>query len=127
MLTTPMHNRFAEGFIEYRSSGEALDPLSAKILDGHATDDAPVTAVPPLAWLQSGVRAVVAAYRAWRARERAAEELYALDDRALADLGLSRAEITFILAYGAPERGPHAPEAGLPLPANCNGARCRAA
>jgi len=122
-----MHNRFAEGFIEYRSSGEALDPLSEKILDGHVTDAAPVTAASPLAWLRSGVRAGLAAYRAWRARERAAEELYSLDDRALADLGLSRAEIPFILAYGAPERGPHAEEVGLPLPANCNGARCKAA
>jgi uncharacterized protein YjiS (DUF1127 family) len=124
MFTTPMHNRFAEGFIESCSSGEALDALSAKILDGHATDASFVT---PLAWLRSGVRAVLAAYRAWRARERAAEELYTLDDRALADLGLSRAEIPFILAYGAPERGPHAEEAGLPLPANCNGGRRKAA
>ena len=33
MLRTPMHNRFVEGFSESQSSGEAIDPLSFKILD----------------------------------------------------------------------------------------------
>jgi uncharacterized protein YjiS (DUF1127 family) len=125
MHATPMHNRFAEGFIEPHSSGETLDLLSSKILDGHSTDDpAPLHAdgreATPLALLRSWVQAGAAAFHAWRARERAAEELSALDDRALADLGLSRAEIPFVLAYGAPERGPYAREPALRLPANCN-------
>jgi uncharacterized protein YjiS (DUF1127 family) len=35
---------------------------------------------------------------AWRRHERAAAELYALDDRTLADLGLCRADLPFIVA-----------------------------
>ena len=31
MSYIPMHNRFAEGFVEPESSGEALDPLSSQI------------------------------------------------------------------------------------------------
>jgi uncharacterized protein YjiS (DUF1127 family) len=134
MLTTPMHNRFAEGFIESSSSGDTLDELSTKILDGHSSDlpadrrsISSATVAAAAAKLLSWARAGFAAFRAWRERERAAAELYALDDRALADLGLSRAEIPFILAYGAPERGPHVEEAGPPLPANCNGDCRRAA
>jgi len=38
------------------------------------------------------------AWAAWRQRERACNELYALDDRALADIGISRAEIPFVLS-----------------------------
>jgi uncharacterized protein YjiS (DUF1127 family) len=41
--------------------------------------------------------AVAEAYRCWRSRERAARELYARDDRSLADLGINRADIPFIL------------------------------
>ena len=32
MTYIPMHNRFAEGFIEPEASGEAIDPLSSRIL-----------------------------------------------------------------------------------------------
>jgi len=38
------------------------------------------------------------AWAAWRQHQRAINELYALDDRALADIGLSRAEIPFVLS-----------------------------
>lgn len=44
-------------------------------------------------------------WAAWRRRQRAVNELYALDDRALADIGISRAEIPFVLSHsGASER-----------------------
>jgi uncharacterized protein YjiS (DUF1127 family) len=39
----------------------------------------------------------------WRQRRRAFDELYALDDRSLADLGITRSEIPHLLAR-APER-----------------------
>ena len=38
------------------------------------------------------------AWAAWRQHQRAINELYALDDRALADIGISRAEIPFVLS-----------------------------
>ena len=38
------------------------------------------------------------AWTAWRQRQRAISELYALDDRALADIGISRPEIPFVLS-----------------------------
>ena len=38
------------------------------------------------------------AWAAWRQRERAYNELYALDDRALADIGISRADIPCVLS-----------------------------
>ena len=45
------------------------------------------------------------AWAAWRQRQRAINELYALDDRALADIGISRAQIPFVLSHsGAGER-----------------------
>lgn len=42
-------------------------------------------------------------YGNWQRRQRALEELYALDDRSLADLGISRSEIPYVLAR-TPER-----------------------
>jgi uncharacterized protein YjiS (DUF1127 family) len=53
-------------------------------------------------------------YKAWRQREQAYRELSALDDRSLADIGISRAEIPYLVAKkparavppsGAPIRG----------------------
>lgn len=40
----------------------------------------------------------------WRARERAYRELAALDDRSLADIGLTRSDIPFVLERKAAER-----------------------
>jgi uncharacterized protein YjiS (DUF1127 family) len=37
-------------------------------------------------------------YADWQRRHRAAEELYALDDRSLADLGITRSEIPYVLS-----------------------------
>jgi uncharacterized protein YjiS (DUF1127 family) len=37
-------------------------------------------------------------YRNWRRREQALQELFALDDRSLADLGISRSEIPYIVS-----------------------------
>ena len=53
-------------------------------------------------------------YEDWRQRERAYRELSALDDRSLADIGINRSEIPYVLAQrpvravppsGAPIRG----------------------
>jgi uncharacterized protein YjiS (DUF1127 family) len=38
-------------------------------------------------------------YEAWRAWHRAADELFALDDRSLADIGLSRSDIPYIVSH----------------------------
>jgi uncharacterized protein YjiS (DUF1127 family) len=118
MLRTPMHNRFVEGFSERDSSGETIDPLSFKILDSASSAlyrarearDAAFAELLATAgtWLRNGAGRVlfgsIAAFRAWRRRERDAAELYALDDYALAELGVSRAEIPYILAHGPWER-----------------------
>jgi uncharacterized protein YjiS (DUF1127 family) len=37
------------------------------------------------------------AFRAWQRRQSAYNELMALDDRSLADIGLSRSQISFVL------------------------------
>lgn len=111
MLRTPMHNRFVEGFSESDSSGETIDPMSFKILDtasptldrARDTRDAELAQLlaSGVSALRDAVRQVVfggfAAFRAWRLRERDAAELYALDDRALTELGLSRAEISYLV------------------------------
>jgi len=47
------------------------------------------------------VEQLLGAWAAWRQRERACNELYALDDRALADIGISRADIPFVLSRPA--------------------------
>jgi uncharacterized protein YjiS (DUF1127 family) len=44
-------------------------------------------------------------YADWSQRRRAYEELYALDDRSLADIGITRSDIPYVLAR-APERDP---------------------
>jgi uncharacterized protein YjiS (DUF1127 family) len=133
-----MHNRFAEGFVEADSTNLMLDPLAARILDrgwyeadletirrraDEARGEAIAEAVAEtgrvlrhLFW--SPLRAVAAAFVEWRRRERAAAELAALDDHALADLGLRRGDIPFIIANGAPERDPHGRAA--PVAANSN-------
>jgi len=42
----------------------------------------------------------------WRRRQRAYAELYALDDRSLADIGITRAEIPYVLSRAAQTRHP---------------------
>ena len=42
---------------------------------------------------------LVVRFEHWRARERAFRELSALDDRALADIGLSRSDIPYVLDH----------------------------
>lgn len=51
-------------------------------------------------------RNLAASYAAWRQRRRAYIELAALDDRALADIGISRSEIRYVLSQSdaAPAR-----------------------
>ncbi len=66
--------------------------------------------------LDNFVRQLLSSWSTWRQRQRAYAELYALDDRALADIGISRAEIPFVLT-------PHASAAAATLdsiPANSN-------
>jgi uncharacterized protein YjiS (DUF1127 family) len=128
MLRTPMHNRLVEGFSERDSSGETIDPLSTRILD-RAREARDAVLAQALAatgtWLRDTASHIVidgvAAFRAWRQRERDAAELYALDDYTLAELGVSRAEIPYILAHGPYERDSSGLEA-VPVPANGN--RC---
>ena len=56
---------------------------------------------------------LVGRFENWRARERAFRELSALDDRALADIGLSRSEIPYVLDHNLLDSGTDrlAPEA----------------
>jgi uncharacterized protein YjiS (DUF1127 family) len=42
-------------------------------------------------------RNLVERYRDWRRREHAFYELFALDDRSLADLGISRSDIPYVV------------------------------
>jgi uncharacterized protein YjiS (DUF1127 family) len=50
----------------------------------------------------------------WRQRQRAYAELAALDDRSLADIGITRSEIPYVLSQGARARAEHG------APANSN-------
>jgi uncharacterized protein YjiS (DUF1127 family) len=126
MLHTPMHNRFVEGFLESHSLGQSLDALSTKIRPAPFAEieieefhrrartarNAAIAAATVEAWreLRALIRAVnpikpvLDWWRAWRARERAADELYALDDRTLAELGLRRSDIPFVAAGAPPVR-----------------------
>lgn len=124
MSKTPMHNRFVEGFLESHSWGESLDSLSTRIRPTPFIDidleefhrrariarNAAIAAATVEAWRElcaliravNPIKPILDWWRAWRARERAADELYALDDRTLAELGLRRADIPFVAAGGAP-------------------------
>jgi pimeloyl-ACP methyl ester carboxylesterase len=124
MFAIPMHNRFAEGFGEAGSSGETLGPLSARIAPPRLADAdfdevlgrARAARSAALGAMLVGVgRGIAAAIlrpplwlfgrlAAWRRRERAAMELYSVDERTLADLGLRRCQIPFILAQGGRDR-----------------------
>jgi uncharacterized protein YjiS (DUF1127 family) len=50
----------------------------------------------------------------WRQRQRALAELSALDDRSLADIGITRSEIPYVLSHAAEARN----EVGTPANSN---------
>jgi len=45
-------------------------------------------------------------YSAWRRRQQALAELTQLDDRSLADIGITRAEIPYVVAHPRASRAP---------------------
>ena len=47
---------------------------------------------------------LIGRFENWRARERAFQELASLDDRSLADIGLNRGDIPFVLDRRSNER-----------------------
>ena len=57
---------------------------------------------------------VAASVASWRQRQRAYAELSALDDRSLADIGITRSEIPYVLSHAAEDRG----ETGVPANSN---------
>ncbi|WP_424134427.1 DUF1127 domain-containing protein [Roseomonas chloroacetimidivorans] len=71
---------------------------------------------------RSGLKRLVARFAAWLERRRAEAELNSLTDRELADIGLTRAEIPFLLRGGMIDAGQQmvvAPQPVLaPAPAN---------
>lgn len=54
--------------------------------------------------LSTILSSIVDRFDNWRARERAYRELAALDDRSLADIGLTRSDIAFVLKGKPAER-----------------------
>jgi uncharacterized protein YjiS (DUF1127 family) len=61
-------------------------------------------------------KGLAARYQDWREREQAYRELSALDDRSLADIGISRSEIPYILAQRPARAEPAAvPPSGAPI------------
>ncbi|MFC0384785.1 DUF1127 domain-containing protein [Muricoccus vinaceus] len=72
--------------------------------------------------ITSGLQRMVAGFAAWMQRRRAEAELQSLTDRELADIGINRAEIRFILDGRAPPRrevpAPRAAATPVPAPAN---------
>jgi uncharacterized protein YjiS (DUF1127 family) len=61
--------------------------------------------------------ALAARFARWRAHQRAFAELSAMDDRALADIGLSRSDIAPVSAAYRPAL-PRTPRTDIPAPAN---------
>src|SRR5205085_8631697 len=81
--------------------------------EARAARDAAVRAALSAGWtaLRRGAATLAGALHplrdrveAWRERRNAAKELYGLDDRALAELGLRRSEIPFVVARPVRER-----------------------
>jgi uncharacterized protein YjiS (DUF1127 family) len=124
-----MHNRFAEGFLESEPSDGTLNPLSSCIqsarLAALASDEVlrrarlARDAALGLALTRTGrflalvlvaaVRKPIEHFAAWRRRELAAVQLYAVDERTLADLGLRRADIPFmVMQHGWVRHDPRA-------------------
>jgi uncharacterized protein YjiS (DUF1127 family) len=126
MSYIPMHNRFAEGFVEPYSRGEAIDALSSRILPAppavdsaelqraaRVTRNAAILAALSGGWtaLRRGAATLARTLHplrdrveAWRERRNAAKELCGLDDRTLAELGLRRSDIPFVVARPVRER-----------------------
>lgn len=146
MSRTPMHNRFAEGFVEPNSWGDTIDALSSRILPGQPIGDAGdvrrraelardavIAATLAAAWRALGrraaalVRSLRGRFVDWRERQHAAAELYALDDCTLAELGLHRAEIPFVVARPVAARNRPDRVVGKPKSANQNNDRRHAA
>ena len=57
------------------------------------------------------VHELATALAGWHRRQRAYAELYGLDDRSLADIGITRSEIPYVLSHAAAERNPRTSEA----------------
>jgi len=66
--------------------------------------------------------ALTARFARWQADQRALAQLYAMDDRALADIGLSRGDIDAV-ATGYPPTMPRVARAAIPAPANLENSR----
>lgn len=126
MSYIPMHNRFVEGFVESHSWGDTIDSLSSRIIPARpGPDSAAMERSARVARDEAIVAALSAGWRVlrrnvatlagtlhplrdrveeWRERRNAAKELCALDDRTLAELGLRRPEIPFVVARPVRER-----------------------
>lgn len=59
---------------------------------------------------------VAGSVAAWRQRQRAYAELAALDDRSLADIGITRSEIPYVLTHAAEYRAEATPPANSNFP-----------
>ncbi|MBP0445561.1 DUF1127 domain-containing protein [Roseomonas sp. SSH11] len=71
--------------------------------------------------ITSGLQRLVSGFAAWIQRRRAEAELTALTDRELADIGLTRGDIPFVLQGGIERRESSAPRAATtPVPAAAN-------
>jgi uncharacterized protein YjiS (DUF1127 family) len=68
------------------------------------------------------VPSLVAKLRGWQERQRVLNELYAMDDRALADIGLARGDIPYVVKGTAPA-APGVLPRELPVPANSTAPR----
>jgi uncharacterized protein YjiS (DUF1127 family) len=60
------------------------------------------------------LRGLAASAAERRNLRRAYAELSALDDRSLADIGISRSEIAYVLTHSPRQRGPATPAAPIP-------------
>lgn len=74
-----------------------------------------------MATLNSIFGALARRFIAWRERERAFAELSALDDHTLADLGLIRSDIPFVVFGKRPDENWSDAAAAKATPANSNG------
>jgi uncharacterized protein YjiS (DUF1127 family) len=77
-----------------------------------------------LEMIGNAVETAVARVRAWREREQARAELMSLDDRSLADIGLSRSDIPAVLS-GEYQSSRTTDERSPRVAANANGKAAR--